>query len=437
MHRRRDSLRPTAVVSTHRGARVRPLLATFDDPALERRYREAHAASHTSYLTASLGLSSLAFLAYGAHDALVVPDAARTAWLIRYGVFVPVVVLTWLALRGRRFVTFHQPVTLLFGWGVCGVVLGIAAVATDPVAFTLYASLAAVFIGLGAFVARMTVLTQGVYAVGVLVGLEVVLATAASPHLGFATGASLRLTMISMGSLGAFAAWRTESMERAAWLQGLDLAEEKEKNERLLLNVLPAPIAARLIADEGTIADAFQEATILFCDIVGFTKLSARMAAPELVDKLDRVFSSFDEVASELGLEKIKTIGDAYMVAGGIPTAREDHVEAVCRMGLRIRAELARLERDESLGLGMRIGIHTGPVVAGVIGRHKFIYDVWGDTVNTASRMESHGEAGRIHVSAAVASRVAGCFALEPRGRIDVKGKGEMETYFLEESAPA
>src|SRR5262249_38638280 len=191
----------------------------------------------------------------------------------------------------------------------------------------------------------------------------------------------------------------------SAWLQRRVIKEqmaaldaERRTSESLLLNVLPRRIAERLKGEPGTIiADRFDSATVLFCDIVGFTELSARLAPDEIVRRLDAVFSRFDTFAGDLGLEKIKTIGDAYMVAGGIPLPRKDHADAVCDMAIQMRNCLAKMELEEPVSV--RIGIHTGAVVAGVIGKRKFIYDVWGDTVNTASRMESHGVPGAIQVS--------------------------------------
>jgi class 3 adenylate cyclase len=206
---------------------------------------------------------------------------------------------------------------------------------------------------------------------------------------------------------------------------------EQAKSERLLLNVLPAPVAARLKQQEGIIADAHEDVTVLFADIVGFTPLSERLTAPDLVALLDRVFARWDQLAARHGVEKIKTIGDAYMVAGGIPTPREDHAEAIAEMALAMQAEAARLVIETGLPLQMRIGIDTGPVVAGVIGRAKFIYDLWGDTVNTASRMELHAQPGTIQVTARTYDRLRERYELQPCGTIDVKGKGRMSPYLL------
>jgi PAS domain S-box-containing protein len=206
---------------------------------------------------------------------------------------------------------------------------------------------------------------------------------------------------------------------------------EREKSEQLLLNILPESIAKQLKENQGSIAEHFNEVTILFADIVGFTPLSARLKPIELVNLLNEIFSSFDELAEQLGLEKIKTIGDAYMVAAGLPVPRADHAEATAEMALAMQAAVERFQAELGESIQIRIGINTGAVVAGVIGTKKFIYDLWGDAVNIASRMESSGQPGRIQVTAATCDRLKDKYRFEKRGAIQVKGKGEMETYWL------
>jgi adenylate cyclase len=210
-----------------------------------------------------------------------------------------------------------------------------------------------------------------------------------------------------------------------------ELELEQAKSERLLLNVLPAPVAARLKAEERVIADACPSVSVLFADIVGFTRLSEQLSAEELVELLDSVFARWDALAAGHGVEKIKTIGDAYMVASGIPLPREDHAAAIAEMALDMGPEVARLAIETGLVLEVRIGIDSGPVVAGVIGRAKFIYDLWGDTVNTASRMESHALPGTIQVTERMYKRLRRHYELRPRGTIEVKGKGPMSPYVL------
>jgi class 3 adenylate cyclase len=218
---------------------------------------------------------------------------------------------------------------------------------------------------------------------------------------------------------------------------GTDVTAAKERerlareNERLLLNILPAPIAQRLRDGEPLIADRFDDVTLLFADVVEVTRLSSRVSASELVSVLNDVFTAFDELVDRYGLEKVKTIGDAYMVVGGLTDESTDHTERVADMALALTAAVGRIEAAVRLGIRFRIGINCGPVVAGVIGTRKFIYDIWGDAVNLASRMESLGAPGRIQVTHAVKERLEGRFELEPRGLIDVKGKGPTPAWYL------
>lgn len=209
------------------------------------------------------------------------------------------------------------------------------------------------------------------------------------------------------------------------------LQTEQERSDRLLLNVLPAPIADRLKSSEEVIADAYPDTTVMFADLVDFTVRSQTVGPRRMVEALDDLFSIFDALARRHGLEKIKTIGDAYMAAAGVPAPRADHADAVAQMAIEIRDHVEGRVDPDGNPLAIRIGIDSGPVVAGVIGKSKFIYDLWGDTVNTASRMESHGVPGRIQVTARTHERLRTRFRFERRGPIEVKGKGEMVTYFL------
>lgn len=206
---------------------------------------------------------------------------------------------------------------------------------------------------------------------------------------------------------------------------------EQEKSEKLLLNILPSPIVDRLKLSSEAIADGFAEATVLFADIVGFTELSSRLSPKELVHRLNEIFSAFDALVEKHGLEKIKTIGDAYMVVGGLPEPRSDHAIAMAQFAIEMRSELQRINEVLGESIDIRIGMNSGPVVAGVIGTKKFIYDLWGDAVNVASRMESHGKPGEIHVSETTYQKLRSHFHLESRGAVYIKGKGDMETYWL------
>jgi adenylate cyclase len=212
--------------------------------------------------------------------------------------------------------------------------------------------------------------------------------------------------------------------------QGRDAAQARV--EALLLNILPGEVAQRLQSDPGTIADHFDEASVLFADVVDFTPLSSRLDAGEVVDLLDRLFGSFDELVDRYEVEKIKTIGDCYMVAAGVPRPRADHAQALARLAFEMRACAATCLPDPNgYDLRLRIGISSGPVVAGVIGRRRFLYDLWGDTVNMASRMESHGVPDAIHITRSTLDLLGDEFMTEPRGLVEVKGKGQVETWLL------
>jgi class 3 adenylate cyclase len=205
------------------------------------------------------------------------------------------------------------------------------------------------------------------------------------------------------------------------------------QSERLLLNVLPRSIAERLKRTPGVIAERFEDVTVLFADVADFTPFAERTPPEQVVGVLDEIFSAFDGLTARHGLEKIKTIGDAYMAAGGLPEPRPDHADAIAELAVAMQAELTRLGQTLGVDLTIRIGIDSGPVVAGVIGRNRLIYDLWGDTVNTASRMESHGVPGRIQVTAATRDRLGDRYRFEDRGEIEVKGKGRLRAYLLAE----
>ena len=212
--------------------------------------------------------------------------------------------------------------------------------------------------------------------------------------------------------------------------RGRDAAQARV--EALLLNVLPGEIAERLQSDPNSIADHFDDASILFADVVDFTPLASSLDAREVVGLLDRLFTAFDELVDRYDVEKIKTIGDCYMVAAGVPRRRADHAQALAGLALEMR-ECARtcLPEGDGNDLRLRIGISSGPVVAGVIGRRRFLYDLWGDTVNMASRMESHGTPDAIQITRSTWELLRDDFVTEPYGLVDVKGKGEVETWRL------
>jgi class 3 adenylate cyclase len=415
----------------------------FVDVDLERDFQREHfELSVRDSARFSLGLSTLSMVAYGAHDALLLPAARGAAWAVRYGLFLPVGAAVVGITFTRWFERWQQGVSLLFGLACNATVLAIAAVST-PERHVLYASYAALFTTLGPFIGRLEPRTQAVYTASTGV-LYVALGWAflrAEP----AVGGALLATTLAMGALAAVVAREQGLQARALFLQRREiraqaaaLAEERAHSERLLLNVLPARVAERLKAHERPIADGFSDVTVVFADVVGFTPMTARLAPSEVVRRLDEIFSACDALAAEAGLEKIKTMGDAYMAVGGLDErSADDHCRRVVDFALGVLGVVEAFNRAHGESLSVRVGVHTGPAVAGVIGTSKFAYDVWGDTVNTASRMESHGVAGAVQVSEATWARVRDAFAFEPRGEIEVKGKGPMKTFTLRRAAPA
>jgi class 3 adenylate cyclase len=236
--------------------------------------------------------------------------------------------------------------------------------------------------------------------------------------------------MVMANMLGIVIGWRVESATRQAFLALREAQRERERADAVLFNVLPAAIAERLKRSPGTIAEAYPSVTVLFADIVGFTSWCAGRPPHVVVQLLDRIFTAFDALAAKHGLEKIKTVGDCYMAAAGLPAPRADHAPAALAMARAMLHEAARVSQEMREPVRLRVGLSSGPVVAGVIGSSKYVFDLWGDTVNTASRMESHGEPGRIQCSEATA-RLLPDQHLEPRGSIDVRGKGTMAVFLV------
>jgi adenylate cyclase len=220
--------------------------------------------------------------------------------------------------------------------------------------------------------------------------------------------------------------WRDRERQ---YMERIEL--ERQRHETLLRNILPGQIVTRLNDGEMVIADRIEQATILFADLVGFTAFAARVTPSVLVDNLNRIVLAFDDLCRQSGIEKIKTIGDAYMAAAGLPVPRPDHAEAIADFALAMLDTLDALKPTMAVPFEIRVGIHTGPVVAGVIGSHRFLYDIWGDSVNLASRLESHSLPGRIHVSPQVSRVLASRYELEPRGLINLRGFGKIRTSFL------
>ena len=253
------------------------------------------------------------------------------------------------------------------------------------------------------------------------------------PQLGGTTGGALLLSLYGgfLLVLTASVTYRLERAERIDFLLSEQLAAAHRRSEELLINVLPMPIAERLKAGEQPIADQLEDVSVVFADIIGFTEMATALEPGRLIALLNEVFTRFDRLAERHGLEKIKTIGDAYMAVAGAPRAVPEHAVAAAEMALDIIRTVATVHGPGGTTLAARVGIASGPAIAGVIGTRRFSYDLWGDTVNTASRMESHGTAGRVHVADATRRRLGDRYVFEDRGLIEVKGKGSMRTWLL------
>ena len=267
-----------------------------------------------------------------------------------------------------------------------------------------------------------------------LVLFVVILATARpDPFVGSPLPQEIINSIFHRETIGAYVIACALTLYSLSSTERAETALEKahQQSESLLLNILPQAIAERLKRNSELVADAFDDVTILFADVVGFTPMSEHLRPDEVVHLLNRLFSEFDVLAQKHGLEKIKTIGDAYMVGAGIPERRADHAQAVAAMALEMQRSAATIRTPVGEELRLRIGINTGPAIAGVIGTKKFSYDLWGDTVNTASRMESHGIPGTIQVTARTRELLANDFEFKERGMIDVKGKGVMPVFIL------
>ena len=409
----------------------------FRDPKLEAKFLDdRYQREMAGPMRWSAWSVVLIYATFGIVDLVVVYDVVHVAWVLRYAVVVPIAVALAVVTMTRYASRYHRVIGVVHSVMGPALFLTVGELAADP-GGQLYTVWGAILFPL--LVPQLTRLslkqTIGVsaFALVYLIALD----QAFTPRqvwqqlfivLFFLTGCGYSVWMAYTGERSSRRGYWNERI--IAW-QMDELAAEREKSERLLLNVLPASIAARLRDGDETIADSFAEVTVLFADIAGFTQYSAKVTPQELVSRLDAIFSAFDDIAGALELEKIKTIGDAYMVAAGLPETHPDGPAAVARMALQMIDAIEQINRESGERFAVRIGIHTGPAVAGVIGRRKFIYDLWGDTVNTASRMESHGEVGKIQISEETANRLDDRFEVVERGLVTLKGKGELKTFWL------
>jgi class 3 adenylate cyclase len=401
---------------------------------LEKAFVEEHRRKALPWVRWSFAVTLGISLLMAVTDANLPPDVEVLIGRVRYGVVCPVLLALFLLSFSPRLQPWVHTATAASMLMVGGTILYMTTLIRDPLGDRLFESM--IVMSMAAYtVVRLrfrlaTFVTWTLFGAYLLVAGQVL----SLPPAGL-TQQALFLAIVNL--FGMFSSYGAEQYLRREFLLTRRVEAERQKSDQLLLNILPAPIAERLkqehppAARVPVIADTFVEVTVLFADIADFTPLAARMPPGELVDRLNAIFSRFDELAEQHGLEKIKTIGDAYMLVGGLPEPRPDHAEAVAEMALAMQAAIQEFQRPDGTPFRLRIGINTGAVVAGVIGAKKFSYDLWGDTVNVASRMETHGVEGAIQVTDATCAHLQYRYRLEHRGLIPVKGRGEINSYIL------
>lgn len=403
---------------------INPLTLHFADPVMERRYRESlrpfrHAVTQMLSFTGSALWVVLTLL-----NTFTIHDPSKALLSVRL-VAITGTASSFIATLCLRPGHWVEPGGFaIFAFNIVCMTLVLATM--SPVSLPYYSPLAiSMTQGTVCFGLAMMSFVEGILLAFITVCLFFITVTLfwPEPALVILFNGTWLFTVISLAAIGAYFLDRTQ---RIAWLRQIDLTAAEERIRVLLYDILPPPIAARKLRGEVVIADNFSDASLLFADVVGFTELSAKMAPRDLVVLLNDLFARFDRIVARHGLEKIKTIGDCYMIASasGIPHANPEHLCKLMRAALEMLSEVDKVRTPDSTTLSIRIGIHAGPVTAGVIGESKFIFDVWGDTVNVASRMESSGVAGQIQVTEAVATALANIYPFDGPQLIDIKGKG-------------
>lgn len=402
----------------------------FRDADLEHDYRASIARDSRLHFRIVVIACALAWHIVIPFDNLIggTPENARVITSLRL-VATPFLIISFMLawLKDAQFTRYWQAAWVgLFMVGLTLILLMIAMVPNPPAHSAEFQAAGVMLVML---IGMLAVPVQFAYAV--IPNALVCIASVAVLFIHMHHAAIFSLLIFIAYGLGITSILTTEQTRRRGFLLAKMVDAMQAKTDALLHNMVPATIAAQLKGSTERIAESHDEATVLFADIVGFTPISEKMSAQEIVSLLDGVFSRFDAQVDRLGLEKIKTIGDGYMAVGGVPDAREDHVDAVANLALALTDVVAAIPPINGTKLMLRVGIHSGPLVAGVIGTRKLVYDLWGDTVNIASRMESHAENGTIHVTEAVAKRLKANFVIKERGIVDIKGKGVMNTFVL------
>ncbi len=403
----------------------------FPEP-LETAFREDFAHRWLGTNRGALWIGIVIYAALSVLDLYAAPESFPQILLIR-AAFVVVAGVLFLVLTYRpAYLRWMQQLSCvaILAAGLDVVLMELVLEPDEP-AYGLYIFAVTAVISYGYAAPRLRLFWASVAGWLIVLGSMVVAVDHALADPGeVARLVTIEAFIVVTNAAGMLGAYFIESGDRRNFLQELRVQREQERSRALMLNILPEAVADRLMTGD-EVVDGHEDVTVLFADIVGFTPMSAGMTPHRTVAILNEVFSRFDRLAERHGLEKIKTIGDEYMVVGGLPEPSRDHAERVAAMALEMQEATGELSEALGVPIALRIGIHAGPVVAGVIGLRKFSYDLWGDTVNTASRMESHAEPGKVLVTEAVFERLRRSFRFSEPGTTDVKGKGHMRTYAL------
>lgn len=392
--------------------------------ATEAAYRYDRTPGVVTTARSAAGFAALVFLVFGVWETIIDPGSLAQTWPLRVGIAAAFGVLWTATFRPWTLIVGHVLLATGFAIASFGFALIVAEVDNGYIA------------GVPGFIVAVSAISVGPVTHRAALGTMAVACT--PPILVYAvrgaTGTEVINLFMWLASAAGFVylAWRiTDSARRKVFLAERDLAAQHDRIDALVRKMVPSSIADRLKEGESTISDRHPNVTVLFADIVGFTRYSESHDADEIVGLLNTLFSRFDAAVAAQGLEKIKTLGDGYMVAGGAPIERADHAVASVRLAVELTRQLEQFGAHHDLDWKARIGIHTGPVVAGVIGTERYAYDMWGDTVNVASRLESTGSAGEIHLSANTASQLDGMFELEPLGAMELKNREPVEAFRL------
>src|SRR5215207_7126032 len=403
---------------------------------VEEQFREDYYANTVSTTRLALVLGLVLFSLFGILDIYAVPISKNIVWFIRYVIVAPVIIVALVATYAEFFQK-HVQMLMVIVVAVAGLgIVTMISITREAEFGNRFYFTGLILVSMWAYgLMRLRFWYAIIANVAIMAGYEfasIVIKQLLASETGIVIFTMHNFFFLGANVIGMFASYALERYTRRDFLQKYTIQAQRDQSDKLLYNVLPARIAEKLKQSNETIAEEFSSATVLFADIVNFTQISARFAPHEVVDMLDELFSRFDELVDEYGVEKIQVAGDGYMVAAGVPTPRPDHAMVMAQLALDM---LDCVKTGNFLGgkhpIEIRIGLNSGSLIAGVIGRKKYFYALWGDMVNTASRMESHGSSGKIQITRDTYELVKDDFDCVYIGKIPIKGKGNMDVWHL------